>query len=282
MLHPINAQSLDDALALLLKGFPVHDETFWRDGIGRLQRHHDTHGLGPIGYLMGPPGDRTGVALTMISERQEPDGRRRRVVNLSSWYVEETARWLAPLMLQRLTAEPDTIFTDLTPSPSVRKLIANLGFQPWNERAVVAFLPWAAVVGGGTASVVAGAALAAAGLSQDQRRLVDEHAGLGCLTAALSTDTGTSPLVFLRTWRRGLPSARLIYAESKRELFRQFGAIARHLLAQGIVCAVIPAHGDDVVPGGWFTTAAPPTFYKGPMMQDRIDHAWSELVFLRL
>lgn len=282
MLHPIDDKSLEEALALLLKGFPAHDESFWRSGIARLQRHHDSHGFGPIGYLMGQPGQRTGVALTMVSERLEPNGERRRVVNLSSWYVVEQARWLAPMMLKQLTAAPDTTFTDLTPSPPVRKLIAGLGFQPWNGGVIVALLPLVALLGGWTVRVISGPALASASLTPAQRLIVDDHARMGCITAGLVSGEHVSPLVFLRTWRRGLPSARLIYAESKRNVIAEFGAVARHLLGHGILCAEIPAERSDHLPGGWFTTGAPPTFYKGPIVQDGIDHAWSEFVFLRL
>ena len=282
MLHAIDDTSVDEAIALLRKGFPVHDESFWRDGLERLTRHHETNGFGPVGYLMGKPGSRTGVALTMVSERMEPDGQRRRVVNLSSWYVEEQARWLAPMMLKHLTAEAGATFTDLTPSPSVRRLIGNLGFQPWNSGSTRAVLPWAALFGGWSEALITGDALASSALTPGQRLIVADHAAMGCITAGLVQGERVSPIVFQPKRRRGLPTARLIYAERKSELFDQFGAVARFLLSQGMVCVDVPARAGDLVPGGWFTTGAPPTFYKGDMGGDSVDHAWSEFVFLRL
>jgi hypothetical protein len=282
MLQPIDADSLDEALALLAKGFPVHDARFWRAGLERLQGHHDRYGFGPVGYVMGQPGRRTGVVLTMVSERLGPDGERRRVVNLSSWYIEEQARWLAPMMLKQLTSELGTTFTDLTPSPPVRKLISALGFQPWNTGVIVALLPLVAVLGWRAASVISCAALASASLSPALRRIVDDHEAMGCVTLGLRRNEAVSPLVFLPTRRRGLPSARLLYAENKREVIAQFGEVARHLLRRGILFAEIPADSTDQLPGGWFTTGAPPTFYKGSMAPEGIDHAWSEFAFLRL
>ena len=85
------------------------------------------------GYLLEHDGKDVGVILTIPSTRRDDSGEPRRVVNLSSWYIDPDHRWRAPRMLQTVTACNATLFTDLTATPSVRNMIGRLGFRGWTE-----------------------------------------------------------------------------------------------------------------------------------------------------
>ncbi|WP_204321926.1 hypothetical protein, partial [Streptococcus pneumoniae] len=88
------------------------------------------------------------------SRRIEPDGTTRDVVNLSSWYIDEAHRWLAPRMLKAVISEAGTVYTDLTPSPSVVHLNGRLGLTVWTDGVLLAALPLAALHYGSAAGQV--------------------------------------------------------------------------------------------------------------------------------
>lgn len=279
MLEPIETDRLDEAAAVLSRGFPARDGSFWHDGLRRLDDFHGRHGLGPCGYLMRRAGETVGVILTMRS-RREGQGRPAAVVNLSSWYIDEPHRWMAPRMLKRVLEE-EAVITDLTPSPRVLQMMDHFGFEPWTEGGHIAALPLSALRASNGYRVAAdGATLA--GLSPGDARIVEDHRALGCIVAGLVGAGGVTPLVFSPLWRKGIRSARLVYAEDRQAIAAALGPIARFLLKRGILCAELPGDSRERLPGAWFTPRARPTFFRGAMRRDAIDHAYSEFVFLRI
>lgn len=110
------------ALALLDEGFKG-GETFWRTAFlappGRFG-----HGL-----LLETEGHcAVGVILLFESERGW-GGQRRRVVNLSSWFIRPEYRAHALNMICQATADKAGIYTNFSPSGSVQKLMTALGFR---------------------------------------------------------------------------------------------------------------------------------------------------------
>jgi hypothetical protein len=223
-----------------------------------------------------------GVILTMRSERPGPDGDPRTVLNLSSWYVDEDHRWLAPRMLQKILSEKVDLFTDLTPSEPVREMIGRLGFVRRHEGVLMAALALSAMQFGASAAVGAAGEAGMREIGADAARLVADHAALGCIVALLRAGGDVHPLIFAPTRRKSLPSARLVYAPSLTAVRDHVGAIARYLLAQGVLFLEIPANRGDSAFGAWFTTRPPPTFTRGKVAEDMVDHAYSEFVFLQI
>lgn len=280
MIEPITAGNTEEALAILSRGFPSRSVEFWRSGLDRLVRYHDIAAAGPSGYIMTAKGTPVGVMLTMRSTRTGAD-RPRTVLNLSSWYVDEEHRWLAPRMLQKVLGEQADVVTDLTPSEPVRAMIQKLGFVRRHEGALVAVLGLSALQFDLAASVSSFGGHEDE-LDADTRRLLADHAELGCIVALLRTREALHPLVFSPTRRKHLASARLVYARNLAMVRAHVGAIARYLLAQGVLFAEIPANRGDSAFGAWFTTRPPPTFVRGELDSDMVDHAYSEFVFLRI
>lgn len=279
MLEPIETDRLDEAGTVLSRGFPARDGSFWHDGLRRLDDFHSRQGLGPCGYLMRRAGETVGIILTMRS-RREGAGQPAAVVNLSSWYIDEPHRWMAPRMLKRVLEEA-AVVTDLTPSPRVLQMMDHFGFEPWTEGAHIAALPLSAVRPS-RGYRVASDSRTLAGLSPGDARIAEDHLALGCTVAGLVGEAGITPLVFSPLWRRGVRSARLVYAADRAAVAAALGPVARFLLKRGFLSAELPGDAAERLPGAWFTPRARPTFFRGPMRRSAIDHAYSEFVFLRI
>lgn len=279
MLEAIGRDTVGEARALLARGFPLRAEPFWAVGLDRLSAFHDAQGLGPIGQIMRVKGEAVGVILTMRSRRERADGAPpQTVVNLSSWYVNERFRLMAPRMLQKVLAEAVDSFTDLTPSPPVTDMIGRFGFVRCHDGGAIFALPVQALqLGPGQIGPVETIALDAA-----LGRLVEDHLSLGCLACALVDPDGSRPLVFSLGRRKGLPAARLVYADDVASVRRNMGAIARFLLSRGVICLEMPADRQETPKGAWFSTRSRPSFVRGVRPAAAIDHAYSEFVFLRI
>jgi len=281
MLRPIDRASLNDTLPLLQRGF-THAPAFWSAALDRLKRYRAPDSGEPVAYLLDVKGESVGVILNIASERTAADGAARAIVNLSSWFIDDAHRWRAPRMLQQLTAQDGTLYTDLTPTAPVQSLIERLGFNRWTEGTLLFPLPLFAFGRSGEAHVMPLASLPAEGLSAPVMRILADHAALDCLAAALWDGARFHPLIFSRMKRKGLPIARLLYAEDRAVVSRHIAAIARYLLREKLVVMAMTADRRERLPGSFFTRRAPPAYYKGAMSTTGIDHAYSEFVFLQI
>jgi hypothetical protein len=280
-MQPIDDDCLPEAAAILSRGFPERTTAFWDAALQRLSAYRKAANVGPIGQMMMVGDAPVGVILTIESrrcDRADP----RAVINLSSWYVDAKYRWLAPAMLQRIVADDSSIYTDLSPSPAARSINERLGFSVASEGTLLFFLPWAAVAGPAQMRVIPFEQLPAGALSTARRAMLAYHRKLGCVAAALESDGCYQPLLFSLTRRKGLPVARLVVAESRRLVAGSIAAIARFLLDRKALFLTIHADRDECVPGGFRWSRNAPVQVKGKWERGRVDHTFSELVFLQL
>lgn len=275
MLEPLSSADLDKAADLLVEGFPERTPAFWQRAIDALKRHG---GNGPAefppAFLWLSKGKPVGVALTPAVVRRCPEGALRRIVNISSWYVHPDHRWRAPLMLKKLTDAPDTVLTDLTPSPSVRRMLPQLGFRPINRGTRFAFLPAAALHRGRGERVLE---LPPA----EDPPVMGSHRVLGCVPLVVEGPAGSTVVIYRRARVRGVPAADLVYVESHRALAGGFSALSRHLLGRGFMFLRVPALGE----AGRFGTVVLPTgvwYARGEYFHDRTDVVGSELTLFDL
>jgi len=286
MLRPIDRASLNDTLPLLQRGF-THAPAFWSAALERLKRYRSPDAGEPAAYLLDVKGEPVGVILNIASTRTAADGSAQPMVNLSSWFIDDAHRWRAPRMLQQLTAQDGTLYTDLTPTAPVQSLIERLGFNRWTEGTLLFPLPLFALGRTGDVHVTPLAGLPAGGLPAEGlpapvMRILADHAALDCLAAALWDGARFHPLIFSRMKRKGLPIARLLYAEDRAVVSRHIAAIARYLLREKMMVMAMTADRRERLPGSFFTRRAPPAYYKGSMSTTGIDHAYSEFVFLQI
>ena len=282
-LEPIEDESLGDAISILARGFPARPLSFWKESIERLAAYRRATGGPPIGRLMTVEGRRVGVILTIASKHRSGE-RQRDVVNLSSWYVEGEYRWLAPLMLERIVADDNVVFTDLSPNPQTARLNERLGFHTAAEGLRLHFLPWTAIGLRSDGRMVPFEDIPPGAIPAAEMEMLAHHRDLGSIAAALQAGGSYYAFLFQPTRRRGVPVARLLLAPNRQTVEQHRAAIARFLLARHRLF-VLTFHGDrsTVTKGSgvlWNRSAS--VQVKGSWEPERIDHTYSELVFLRL
>lgn len=275
-LRPIDRSASDVAWSLLVEGFPERAPEFWREGLDRLLAHGEATGS-PVGQLMMVRDEPAGIILTIPGHREDQAG-----INLSSWYVRAKHRWLAPRMLQMVTADPDMVYTDLSPSVETLKINEHLGFRTVSEAVTVFPLPVTAVAGRSEAEIVPCSSAPLDIIDAGDRLLMERHRDLGCLCAVAVTGRAAVPMIFTRTVRKHLPVARLVYASDRRIVGRAAGAIARFLLQRGLLVMTMHSRIGQRMRGGiqWKTDV--PVQVKGSWNSHAHDQTFSEAVFLRL
>ena len=280
MLRPIGFQSLDEALPVLARGFPAAPAAFWDSGLSRLRQYGAADPAARAGYLLEAEGSDVGVILTIPSTR-EIGGESHSVVNLSSWYIDERHRWRGPRMLQQVVSNATTLYTDLTPTEPVRAMIGRFGFRNWTEGTLIFMLPLLALKPAKSAHVFPLHKLPSDTFPPFTRRMLDDHAALGCIAAGLWDGDNLHPLIFSRTKRARVPIARLIYAESCDLVITHLAAISRFLLREKLLLMAMNANAQDRVAGSFFTESAP-AFLKGQTTPPQCDLAYCEYVFLQI
>jgi hypothetical protein len=265
----ITPGALGRAEAVLCRGFPYRPPGFWKGVLGALEAYRAARGAGPIGTLLVDQGEDVGVLLTLDS----PAGAGgRRKLNLSSWYVDQRARFWAPLMLRAALAAGELV-TDLSPTREVEAVNERLGITGRVRGSMIVPTPF-------DSFRPSGAALRRE-LPEGGGELLRDHLAMGMLCATLVLPDGQrQPLIFLRTRLRGLPGARLIYCDSLSHLRRHRGVIARFLFAQGLLFLEIEANRAATWPGALYAARRCRVFAKGELPADAIDHSYTELTFL--
>lgn len=273
---------LAHAERLLCEGFPSLRAPFWAAALARLKRYGGNAEAGvPLGYLMLDRDEPVGVMLTPARLQARPDGGVHRIVNLSSWYVRPAYRWRAGFMLRNLLADEAAVYTDLTPTPEVQKMLPVLGLVPINAGVALHLLPLLCLHPARGARLRPLAPDEPAPPGGPPRAMVEAHRELGCVPLVLEHPGGQALVICKRTRVRGIPAAQLVFAESQALLLRHRGALARGLLALGLLLFV----HDTRQPGNsptrlfrrrdiWF---ARPAADGGGAFDDRTDVFASEL-----
>lgn len=272
-LRPIGSSRHDEAVALLMEGFPATGRAFWERG---LERQATVQGDN-FGYCLEAGGRSVGIMLTLRSTRSRPDGTLYPVVNLSSWYIQPAHRWRAATMLRAIVDESDGLVTDLTASESIYRMNAAVGLSPWSSGMILAgVLPWAALPVQRGARVLR-LAQAAAFIDPAEAEMLEWHERDGLIAAVLCEETGACSMLFRPIRRKGVRFAQLIFAESRKAVIRNLPAVTRFLAGRGVLFLSIDAHREDC-PRGAFFRPGRQRFWRGMVDRDRLDYAYSELV----
>lgn len=284
-LHPITEEKFPEAVDLLCRGFPRRSESFWLKALDRASHFLAKDSGWPLGYLLEQDGAMVGIMLTFASWREAPSGSQTLVVNLSGWYVLPQYIGIAPMMLMRIVADRGATYTDLTPAKSVAKMLVRMGFVPWNECVILLPCPIGLVAGAGAGKVLPFEEVPQGALGGFQRRLLEDHESLGCLVAVLHDGEGYAPLIF-RTFRHRtrlgkLPTAHLVYAESREAVLKNLRAISSFLLRSGMLVLFMDGY-PSAAPWGSAVRERGVRLFRGSIAEDSVDFAYSELVFQEL
>lgn len=280
-LRTIEKKDWGEATDILMKGFPHRSLTHWANGFRRLENLKDTGLTDRIGYFLEHEGRNIGITLTFRTKRPAARGKLKEFVNLSGWYVDDAFRWYAPRMLSEVLREDGVLFTDLTPIPAIREMLPRLDFRPWNEGVLAASLPQIAGMWRKGARVVTLDRIPDGALLENERKLLEDHEELGCISCAIQSGGQFHPLVLQKKMHKGVPCARVIYAPSRKFLVRHLANVLGFLLRKGIFVIFVECDADEC-PAGTVFFRRSIKFFKGEIDRDVIDFAYSEMVLLDL
>lgn len=275
MLIPLTTARSSEAIELLIEGFPERGRDFWENGLERLfSWPGNRESRYPPGYLWFDKQDLAGIVLTPASLRGGNGEGRRAVVNVSSWYVREPYRWKAPLMLRTLFQGDEVVFTDLTPTEDVQKMLPAFGFKPVSEGIEWIATPLEAFrFSRSTLRRWRPGLALAAGSPPDE--LIAQHVSWGC-SAFVLEQRGENVLVVTKPMRvRGLPGARVLFAGRRKALEAGLSALSRFMLLRGVLILRIDARAKER--RGWGFRSAGIWFARGDTFEDLTDHFGSEL-----
>ena len=275
MLVPIGSANLTEAQSLLVEGFPERGAAFWARGLARLREWPGNPAASvPIGHVLMEKTLPVGVVLTPASVRRDADDRIRPLINISSWYIKPDYRWKALVMLRGLFHDPAPIFTDLTPTPDVSRMLEPFGFRGVNSGVLMRPLP-----------------LLAAGPSRGwtvrpwdpEDRLsspsppvedVARYRNWGHPALVLERGAVRHLLVLRRFRWRGLPAAGVLHAGSLAAVGEAIHGLARRLIGFGMLVLQIE-HRGAAPRSPWFRRRDI-WLARGDPFTDRTDHIGSE------
>ena len=145
----------------------------------------------------------------------------------------------------------------------------------------VFFAPLASRIGAGARVVeFVEDSLEAAALPPGERRLLADHARLGCVALIGLRDGAAAPFVLLpRTiWRGVVPGVHVIYCRGFDDLVVFAGALGRRFARHGRFLFVVDAVGPLAGLGGKFFGDREPRHFKGASAPSPFDLAYTELV----
>lgn len=279
MPQPLDHTNIDVALDLLTEGFPERSRDFFSIGIERMRAFggNDEAGV-PLGRVLFDGAKPAGVVLTPASVRHGADGLVRRIVNMSSWYIRPEQRWRAALMLRQIIRDETAIYTDLTPTADVQRMLPALGFAKFTDGIELIPVAYGAMPAGG-ARVVDLANAPPGAVGAETRRMLEAHRSLNCWPASLVVGGQHHPLLFKPRRIKMLPMAALVYCESNKLLRQHLPAVSRYLIDKRVGFLLRDLAQGEHARGVTLRNRSI-RFARGDNFDDRTDYAGSELCLL--
>ncbi|WP_245411095.1 acyl-CoA acyltransferase [Methylovirgula ligni] len=274
----IGEADLGAVVDLLMRGFPGRRASYWTQGFARMAALDVPAGYPRFGLIMESGRVPVGVILTLY--HLSGDAVESVRCNLSSWYVVPAFRPYASLLISIALKRRDVTYINISPAPPTWPIVEAQGFKRYAAGQFVAF-PALEPTSRGVSVAQFSSAANYAGLSDDERQLLADHAAFGCLSLVCHTPGGDLPFIFtgfsIRAGRIRLPCARLLYCRDMADFIACVGALGRFLLWRGIVAVLLDA--DGTIPGlrGFYTERLGRKYFRGAKPPRFGDLAYSEL-----
>lgn len=275
-IRSIDDEDLDAAARLLTRGFPQHQTEFWAKGLGRLRDYARSQGEGSFGSLLVAKDQPVGILLRIPSLHPTSG---QRIVNLSSWFVEEKFRWFAPKMLMDAVSDDKVTYTDFSPSNEVQEVNARLGFRTAIGKVMLVPLPLAGIVAPSAGKLVPWGKVPPDALPAGLFAAVEAHRILGCMVVAVKNGNSFHPIVFNFFRKKNLPVASVLYAQDSRLVTDNLGAISRFLLMRGCLFLSVLVPSDRDVKTAITLRSSMSQQVKGEWEGQGINELFSERVF---
>jgi hypothetical protein len=272
----IRESDLPAVADLLTRGFPERGRTFWLDVLARLREHSVPDGLAKYGYLLDNGGSVIGAILLIFSRVSLGEQNTVRC-NVSSWFVEPAFRSYASLLMCKALSQKEVTYLNTTPAAQTVQILLAQGYSKHNGGVFVAVPALTSHARAADVKVVRVGSASPLSASAAEHELLLEHASYGCLSLWCVTADRAYPFVFrLRTIKRLLPAAQLIYARHVEDFARMSGSVGRFLVARGRGLVLIDADGP--IPGlfGKYFDRMQPKYFKGPHQPPLGDLAYTE------
>lgn len=278
----IEESDLDGVIDCLRRGFPNRSRDYWALGLARLAARPPIEGYPEYGYALVRAGQIVGVMLMIFSRHGEGEAQELRC-NLSSWCVDPEYRAYGSRLAFAAIKYRNVTFTNVSPTEETWPVdvAAACGFRRFCHGQFV-FLPAALRPRPDDRVLEFRDDLPeAAALSAEERRILAEHAGLGCLSLVGVTDGESFPLVLQqkRLLNGRIRARQIVYCRSLSDLPRISGGLGRFLLRRGVTLCVADANGRIEGLYGHFFRDRGPKYFRGPTAPKLGDLAYSEFVF---
>ncbi len=220
--------------------------------------------------------------LGMVYSDRPVRGRTERIVDVSSWYLEKElrGRGFGVGLMRAALADPDCTYCTMTASKLRLPIFAAAGFQVLDDQRLV----WRrSDAGDPRLAVEQDAATVWAAADVDQRRILDDHAGLA-VTPVLAQRDDARCLLMFSVKRKGadVDTWDVLYTSDRRFLADHGQALAEALLpVESAALAADRRFVNGAAPGAKAEPLPVPRFYKSARLAPHeIDHLYSELQLL--
>jgi hypothetical protein len=271
----------DSVVACLRRGFPYRSKAYWQGALERMSKRPTIDGFPRYGYVLESSHQIVGVLLAIYSRGAAAAGQYIRA-NLSSWCVDREFRSYAPILHAVAVKGKDVTYINVSPAAHTRPGIEALGFRRFSGGQILFAPLLSAPRRGVRVAAFAADAPDSALLPEAERKVLADHAALGCTALVRVRDGVASPFVLQRraTFHRLVPCEQLIYCRSMDEFVFFAGSIGRHLFLRAWPIFLADANGP--VPGlvGKYFAGYGPKYFKGPVPPRLGDLSYTELAIL--
>lgn len=233
------------------------------------------------GYLLESSNKVVGVILLIYSRQMGAAGETIRC-NLSSWCVDQEFRGYAVVLHTTAVKRKEVTYVNVSPAPHTRRAIEAVRFGRFCD-GQIAFAPILSVWRRGVrVTAFAPDAPDSALLPESERKMLADHAALGCRSLVCVEDGVAYPFVLQRraAFHRLIPCQQLIYCRSMDEFVKFAGAIGRYLLPRTWPICLADANGPVKGLVGKYLAEYGPKYFKGPVPPHLGDLSYTELVIL--
>jgi hypothetical protein len=269
----IDQEQRKQMLELLAEAFP-HSDIDWSAAF-EAPSGDTGHGL-----LLIVDGRVQGGILS-FEKMEAIGGRRRRIVNLSSWYIRPPYRRLAVRMLREVTADPDTVYMACSPIRSAQKIGLRIGFRYLSHGSIASVPLINGAISRGVSSIES---FVTGTLSNpDHDRWMADHGEERHIGVLVRSGASTVPVLWLRGLKlHGLSAARLLFTTDYGVLGAALPAVHWYMLKRhGIGGLYLPRIGPlALLRSVRRHHSGPSLMVKGGVDPEDINLLYSELLYL--
>ena len=277
----IRDEFIDDVVACLARSFPRRPRNYWVSALERMSLLPVLEGYPRLGYALLANGRVVGVLLLIFARCYRADQQYIRC-NISSWCVDPEFRASAIVLHMAAVKHREVTYFNISPAPHTRSLIEAMGFRRISSGQIL-FFPLPSGFGTGVrVCLFAPDSAEASLLPAIERRILADHAALGCMAILCVAEGNVFPFVFQRRMllRNLIAGSQLIYCRNMEEFFRFSRSLGRYLLFRSGWFFIVDASGPRPGLAGRYFPERNPRYFKGPNPPSVGDLAYTELAVL--